>query len=67
MEHLFAPNHFKQYRQVASNTGIVPVTTLQELFPRYTTDMLVSCFESMEFCHPVDPSALENINLISTN
>ena len=39
---LFAPAHFKQYRQVASNTGIVPVTTLQELFPQYSTDMLVS-------------------------
>ena len=62
---LFAPTHFKQYRQVASNTGIVPVTTLQELFPQYNLDMLVSCLESMEFCHPVDPSALENIDLSS--
>ena len=30
---LFAPHNFKQYRQVASNTGIVPTTTLEELFP----------------------------------
>ena len=36
---LFAPNHFKQYRQVASNTGIVPITTLEELFPQYNSEM----------------------------
>ena len=60
---LFAPNHFKQYRQVASNTGIVPIATLEELFPQYSSEMLVGCLESMEFCHPVDPSALQATNL----
>ena len=30
---LFAPDNFKQYRQVASNTGIVPITTLEEFVP----------------------------------
>ena len=60
---LFAPNHFKQYRQVASNTGIVPITTLEELFPQYSSEMLVGCLESMEFCHPVDLSTLQATNL----
>ena len=60
---LFAPNNFKQYRQVASNTGIVPIATLQDLFPQYSSEMLVGCLESMEFCHPVDPSALQATNL----
>ena len=60
---LFAPAHFKQYRQVASNTGIVPIATLEELFPKYSSEMLVGCLESMEFCHPVDPSALQATNL----
>ena len=63
---LFAPAHLKQYCEVASNTGIVFVKTLQELFPQYNTDMLMSCLESMEFCHPVDPSALEIIDLESS-
>ena len=62
---LFAPDNFKQYRQVASNTGIVPITTLEELFPQYSSEMLVGCLESMEFCHPVDPSALQGTNLES--
>ena len=56
---LFAPDHFKQYRKVASNTGIVPIATIEELFPQYSSEMLVGCLENMEFCHPVDPSALD--------
>ena len=64
---LFAPDHFKQYRQVASNTGIVPIATLEELFPQYSSEMLVGCLESMEFCHPVDPSALQATNLKATS
>ena len=64
---LFAPSNFKQYRQVASNTGIVPIVTLKELFPQYSSEMLVGCLESMEFCHPVDPSALEGTNLESNH
>ena len=60
---LFAPDNFKQYRQVASNTGIVPIATLKKLFPEYSSKMLVSCLENMEFCHPVDLSALQATNL----
>ena len=64
---LFAPDNFKQYRQVASNTGIVPIATLEELFPQYSSEMLVGCLENMEFCHPVDPSALQATNLKATS
>ena len=64
---LFAPIHFKQYPQVASNTGAVPITTLEELFPQYTSEMLVGCLESMEFCHPVDLSTLKATNLKATS
>ena len=63
---LFAPYHFKQYCQVASNTGIVPIATLEELFPQYSSEMLVGCLESMEFCHPVDMSTLHATNLKAT-
>ena len=62
---LFAPDNFKQYCQVASTTGIVPIATIQELFPRYSSEMLVGCLENMEFCHPIDPSALQGTNLES--
>ena len=64
---LFAPVHFKQYRQVASNTGIVPIATLEELFPQYSSEMLVGCLESMEFCNQVDLSTLQATNLKATS
>ena len=64
---LFAPDSFKQYRQVASNTGIVPIATLEELFPQYSSEMLVGCLESMEFCHPVGTSTLQATNLKATS
>ena len=64
---LFAPDNFKQYRQVASNTGIVPIATLEELFPQYSSVMLVGCLQSMEFCHPVDLSKLQATNLKATS
>ena len=64
---LFAPGNFQQYCQVASNTGIVPIATLEELFPQHSSEMLVGCLESMEFCHPVDPSALQGTNLEPSN
>ena len=62
---IFAPENFKEYRQVASNTGIVPIATLEDLFPQYSLEMLVGCLEIMEFCQPVDPSALLGTNLES--
>ena len=39
---LFAPSHFKEYKpNMASNTGIVPVSVLKDVFPQYNVDMLV--------------------------
>ena len=63
---LFAPRHFKEHRVLASNTGIVPVSTLREVFPNYDQEMLVGFLESLDFCRPVDPSVLEYTNLQTT-
>ena len=60
---LFAPVHFKQYFQIASNTGIVTIQTLHRLFPQHSTEILVGALESMEFCHPVNPFAFLTTNL----
>ena len=62
---LFAPEDFEQYHKVASNTGVVSIVSLEELFPQYSSEMLVGCLESMEFCHSVDPSMLQGTNLKS--
>ena len=38
---LFAPDHFNEHRDLASNTGVVPVSNLHKVFPDYNSEMLV--------------------------
>ena len=63
---LFAPDHFKEHRDLASNTGIVPVSNLHKVFPDYNSEMLVKFLTSLDFCRPVDPSVLQYTNLQTT-
>ena len=63
---LFAPRQFKEHRDLASNTGIVPVSNLHKVFPDYNSDMLVGFLTSLDFCRPVDPSVLQYTNLQTT-
>ena len=63
---LFAPDHFKEHRDLASNTGIVPVSNLHKVFPVYNSEMLVGFLTSLDFCRPVDPSVLQYTNLQTT-
>ena len=63
---LFAPPHFKEHRVLASNTGIVPASTLCEVFPKYDHKMLLGFLESLDFCRPVNPSVLQYTNLQTT-
>ena len=58
---LFAPRSFKEHRQIASNTGIVPVSLLYDIFPQYR-DILVAMLTSLQFCHLVEPALLANIS-----
>ena len=63
---LFAPGHFKEHRNLASNTGIVPTSNLHEVFPQHNLEMLVNFLVSLDFCRPVDPSVLQYTNLQTT-
>ena len=63
---LFAPDHFKEHRDLASNTGVVPVSNLHKVFPDYNSEMLVKFLSSLDFCRPVDPSVLQYTNLQTT-
>ena len=60
---LFAPSAIKRvYRLIASNTGLVPVSALKNLFhDRYDIDMLVSFLIILEFCHVLDADTLKKI------
>ena len=57
---LFAPEEIKHAHQnIASNTGIVPKSILQKLFPKRNTDMLIGFLKSLQFCHVLDPNTLQ--------
>ena len=66
MELCLLQTHFKEHRDLASNTGIVPVSNLHKVFPDYSSEMLVGFFKSLDFCRPVDPSVLQYTNLQTT-
>ena len=63
---LFAPEHFKEHCHIASNTGVIRVSSLQQLFPMYDPEMLVELLVSLEFCLPVNLSGIET-NLQATS
>ena len=66
---LFAPAAIKRvYRDMASNTGIVPLSALKEAFPHHNTDMLVGFLQSLQFCHIIESSTLNDLETnISTS
>ena len=63
---LFAPRHLKEYRNLASNTGIVHTSNLEKVFPQYNLQMVVGFLKSLQFCCQVDHSVLQYTNLQTT-
>ena len=57
---LFASKEMKHaYQNIASNTGIVPKSILQKIFPKHNPDMLIGFLKSLQFCHVLDPNTLQ--------
>ena len=58
---LFAPSHFKECKpNMASNTGIVPVSVLKDVFSEYIVDMFMGFLKTFEFCHEIDKDMIYN-------
>ena len=60
---LFAPDNFKEHRDIASNTGIISVSSLSQLFPQYSTEMLVLFLQYMELCQEISQDFLTCSNM----
>ena len=60
---LFAPETFKEHVDIASNTGIVSVSGLTKLFPKYDPEMLICFLKNMDLCQDLNPSFLRMTNL----
>ena len=61
---LFAPDNFKEHRDIASNTGIISLSSLSQLFPQYSSDMLVVFLQYMELCQEISQDFLTLTNLM---
>ena len=66
---LFAPKEIQRAHQnIASNTGIVPKSILQKLFPKHNTHMLIGFLRSLQFCHVLESNTLQQFKTnISTS
>ena len=53
---VFAPHEFKQHQQLASSTGVVPLSKLAEHFADHDVETLVHFLCFLEFCHEIDDS-----------
>ena len=58
---LFNKSIDRVQKPVASNTGIIPQSSLTTLFLDYNIDMLVRFLTSLQFCHQMDAYAVSTI------
>ena len=58
---LFNKSIDRECKPVATNTGIMAVSTLANLFPKHNTDMLIRFITSLQFCHQIDSYAVSSI------
>ena len=57
---LFAPKEMEDTHQdIASNTGIVPISVLEKLFPKHNIHMLIVFLRSLQFCHVLESNMLQ--------
>ena len=56
---IFAPEGFKEHQNISSSSGVVPLSTLASLFPKFDPDMICLFLCHLEFCHEItDPEIL---------
>lgn len=60
---LFAPKHFTENLQIASNTGVIPVVALGRHFPNYNIDVIVQFLTQFELCHQISLSYIHTTNM----
>ena len=58
---LFNKSIDHERKPVSSNTGIMTVSTLANLFPKHNTDMVIRFLTSLQFCHLMDSYAVSSI------
>ena len=55
---IFAPKDFLDHKQLASSTGVVPLSKFKTYFPQYDPELLIGFLTHLEFCHEVSDQEL---------
>ena len=55
---IFAPEGLQQYCNLASSTGVMPLSRLSEKFSKYNPTMLVNFLIHLEYCHEISDKEL---------
>lgn len=55
---VFAPEGFKEYKQLSTNTGVVSLSKIAECFPGKDLKILIGFLNHLEFCHEISDQAL---------
>lgn len=50
---VFAPSNFKEHRNLASSTGVVPFSKIKDSFCKHNPEMIVGYLTHLEFCHEI--------------
>ena len=61
---IFAPEHFKEYANLSSNTGIAKLSCLTEHFGNIDPNLIVQFLHYMELCHEMSKDFLLSAGLI---
>lgn len=61
---LLSPHSFGRLHGISSNTGVVPVSCLNQLFPLYHPEMIKKFLLTFELCHSIN---IEDLKQMSTN
>ena len=58
---VFAPEGFKQYKQLSTNTGVVSLSKIAECFLDKDLDILIGFLTHLEFCHEISDQVLHQL------
>ena len=61
---LLLPQSYARKQGISSNTGIIPMSSLQKLFPLYSSEMIKKFLLTFELCHLIN---VEDLKQMSTN
>ena len=58
---VFATKDFKQYMELSTNTGVVPLSKIAKCFPDKDLNILIGFLTHLEFCHGISDQALHQL------